>query len=180
MNFVKSASLTLISLALLGACRVETPDGRVPQKYISEASKFEGTYSGNFEGQPAQFSLSIANDGTAAFDYSDSDGDIVGRGCDSSVGSLTALWATSKKVGGADFALHTDCNVEGKNVLIDFNKNGKVVLRIVKDSYTRRRQVCDGGQTICQPGGHCTTTPPRCHMEEVTYYNYLEGRFTKH
>lgn len=179
MKSFKSIGLAVLSLLSVGACRVDTPDGKVPPKYISEAQKYEGTYSGSFEGQNAHFTLQVADDGTATFLYRDADGDLIGPGCDSRIGALTALWATSKKVGGAGFALDTTCNILGKTVAVDFKKNGKVDLSVVRDSYTVHRRVCNGGGTVCNPSGNCWVSPPQCHDEETVVYRYLNGEFQK-
>jgi len=178
MKFFQVALMSFGFLSL-GACRVDTPDGKVPTKYINQAQEKAGTYQGSFEGRPARFVLRVGNDGTATLDFFNQFGDIVGQNCGSDIGQMSAVWATNKKVGGAAFELATACRVLGRHVSVDFDRNGKAQLSIVKDSHTQRRRVCDGGETICRPNGDCFVTPPRCSWEETTYYSYLQGNFSK-
>ena len=163
---------------VLNACRVDLVDGKIPAKYISVAQEKAGHYAGTFEGKPAELILNINNDGSAELNFDNDNGDIVGADCKSVIGDLNALWASSKKAGGASFKLQTACKVLGKTVDLDFNKNEKLSVRVVKDSYQTVEQNCHSTER-CDSKGECRSGPEVCIPRTVTNYTYFSGKFQK-
>jgi hypothetical protein len=176
MNRLNVLILTIGTLFASG-CEVETPDGKVPAKFITQAQEKTGVYVGNFEDRPARFELRISSEGLASLSFSNSVGDIVGATCNSRVGQMNAIWGSDSKVGGASFNLSTQCVILGKQVDLDFDRNGKAQLRVLKSSHVSRRRTCSPSRRVCRPNGGCTTTPGHCSWESVTHYNYLQGNF---
>ena len=173
MNLVKLMVLVATGL-FLSACRVQLIDGKIPAKYISLAQEKSGHYSGTFEGKASELNLIVNNDGSAVLNIDNGQGDILGADCKSVIGELNGIWASSKKVGGASFKFQTQCNVLGKTVNLDFNKNEKLLVTIIKDSYETTGQSCTGGGVDSEgyPVDYCTTTT-------YTNYTYFSGKFKK-
>jgi hypothetical protein len=178
MKLVKLLALIITGLSL-SACRVDLVDGKIPAKYVSIAQKKAGHYKGTFEGKSADVNLIVNNDGSAEVNFNNANGDIVGPGCKSIIGKINAIWATNKKVGGASFNLETQCKILGKAVSLDFNKDEKLEVSVIKSSFEVTTQKCSGGGQICDSNGNCRTLPETCFPQTNTYYNYLSGKFQK-
>ena len=163
----------------ISACRLDLVDGKIPEKYVSLAEQKAGQYIGTFEGKSAEVNLVVNNDGSAEVIFNNANGDIVGPGCNSKIGKINAIWASNRKVGGASFDLETQCNILGKSVILDFNKNDKLSVSIVKSSYEMTSQNCSGGGDVCDSNGNCRSLPEICSTDTNTYYNYLGGKFQK-
>ena len=172
--------LALIATCLtLNACRVNLVDGKIPTKYVSLAQEKAGHYTGTFEGKAAELTLVVNNDGSADVNFNNANGDIIGTDCKSVIGDLNGLWATNKKVGGASFKLQTQCKILGKTVDLDFDRNEKLVVRVIRDSYEITSESCSGGMDTCDAKGNCTTSPTICFPETTTEYTYFSGKFQK-
>lgn len=132
---MKLYSFLFLVLAFAVGCKeISTSDGRIPQEYIEMAKPYMGNYVGQFEKVPTQLSLSM--DGTGYVQLS-VDGDLLGAGCDSKIGSLKTVSVSgtkaNPKVERVEFNFDSSkCPVLGKELVLEFSPAG-VNARILKN-----------------------------------------------
>lgn len=84
-------SVLLLAFVLAG-CQEEVKfeDGRIPEKYLPEVSRFLGNYRGEFDGQPGTLSIRLTGNYVDLAFRGDWGYDIL-RGCEASVGRILAI-----------------------------------------------------------------------------------------
>ena len=81
---------------LLTSCKyVKIKEGRIPERYLSIAKKYEGSYPGEFQGRQGTLKVELHGTKAVLTFINGSDNDLLGSECNSSIGDLTYL-----KLGG--------------------------------------------------------------------------------
>lgn len=174
-------AFVLIALSVFSlACeRIPSTDGTVPAEYLEVARKYEGSYSGKFEGVKGTLTLKLEeNRPVVSFVAVNGGSDILGGNCDATISELKAIIPEKNnnevRVDEAEFAFSAGrCNVAGDILVMDFKHNGntpnKVSLSMLAGYETYWR-------TVCYPDGHGRQ---HCHREHETVPVYYEGSFRK-
>lgn len=174
--FGMSALIVAMGLA---ACEVSIKDGKVPDKYLTAAKEYAGTFRGEFEGLQSNLTLSLANDGTAALTIVDLYGNKnFIKGCSSQIGTLryADVDKNDQQLKSAKFKFSTSCPIEGRLVELYFNSKNDVSVSIVKETQIQT----DYGPDNCYYAGPytgpiCTPTT----TTKVVPYSWLSGRFSR-
>lgn len=173
---MKLTIVSLISLLLLTACEVATPDGDIPAQYVALAQDYTGVYQGKFEKTEGTLDLRIDsyNRPILKFTAIDGNSDIIGKDCQSVIGDLVSVYPRKKKgkvwLASATFAFNPSrCrSIEGRSITVAFShKEGQPVAltaSIVK--YSREWESCSGSGEDRSCSSH-------------TDYTYLSGKFSK-
>lgn len=170
---------SIMTLALMGCKTIEISNGNVPNEYLAQAKKLEGTYDGSFFGKRG--SLEVSFEGShAVLKYHDEDqSDLLGRGCNSVINDL--MWIRGKEKHGetvlteAGFALDAaNCRfqVQGHEVVLSFSKNYEQInVSVLEENRFERTCHWEGGDPRFGGGREY------CDVKQVPYYRY--GKFIK-
>lgn len=179
---MKRMSLAIAALlAVVGCKQIEFKDGEVPENYLAEAKKLEGTYSGSFSGDPydltvefegnkPRLSVIAKNENGCRFDFGNILAADVSEGSDNTV--------TIKRV---YFELNSEScfRAEGRVFEIDISeKDGHVRF----DTYLLAREYYE---RVCRwendPYPPAPGYPPgsRYVCRDELRREYLNGRFTR-
>lgn len=80
-----------VALVLTGCKEIQIQEGRIPGEYLTTAARYMGSYSGQFNGTPAEISLGLEGD-VVKVQYVDARGsDILAPQCESSIGHLKSI-----------------------------------------------------------------------------------------
>ncbi|UYL10129.1 hypothetical protein B9G69_005995 [Bdellovibrio sp. SKB1291214] len=180
MKMVKFFVAALALTAVAGCKTVEIKDGRIPNAYLSKAKKYEGIYSGQFNGVYGELILSFEGNKPVLRYRNEMGTDILNNNCQSSFGNLRTVYITGKKSNPQVDAVEFDFDrgrcalmVQGRKMYVDFKeKNGEVKLKVQVLREMRQRRECQW-----YPGDH--HRPP---IEQCTWVQdaiYLYGTFTR-
>lgn len=184
--------LPVTLLGFIGCKSVKIKDGRVPQQYLSEAKKLEGTYRGQFNGVPGTLTVKFQGS-KPVVTYKNSRGtDILNNNCGSRIGNLFKVTMKGTKenpeISKALFAFDPGgCSlmVQGRELALSF-KNTKDGMR-VKVSLLSDYDNYYGSCRYYGPGygypGYGYPYPgypyyPGCDYWD-SYSTYLYGSFTR-
>jgi hypothetical protein len=142
-------------------------DGKIPQKYLSQAQTFMGHYTGKMRKTPAQIVLSIDDENYVHFSYNDEiTHDLLGASCDSQVGALTSFQAKNGSLDHATFSFSGGkCEIPGNELSIAFLDNSQMSVEIQVG--WEEKQIC---QTDPERGSSCST---------IQQPLYRRGKFNK-
>ncbi|QLY25909.1 hypothetical protein [Bdellovibrio sp. KM01] len=180
MNFIKALIAGLMLFAAVGCKTVEIKDGRVPNAYLSKAKKYEGVYSGQFNGVYGELILSFEGNKPILKYRNEMGTDILNNNCQSSFGNLRTVYITGKKSNPQVDAVEFDFDrgrcalmVQGRKAYVDFKeKNGNVKLQMQILREMRQRRECRW-----YPGDNHRPPYEDCHYVQDPVYIY--GTFTR-
>jgi hypothetical protein len=178
---MKALLLTFIFILTLGCERVTTKDGTIPAEYMAIAQKYAGEYHGQFEGQNGTMTLALeGNRPVLSFRSSDGSTDLLGLGCNSTIGAIAAINPEKHndvvRVDSAEFAITSgsaDCPLLEKNLLLDFKHDGDLPVKFEINVLSRYEQ---DWQTFCYPDG---SGGQHCHQEPWNIPVYYSGTFKR-
>jgi len=171
----------LFVLSIFGCKNVDIENGMIPDEYLGEASKFVGSYDGNFKGQAGTITVALHGNHMALTFAGANGGNDLLPGCRSVIGDLTQITVSEKSNGNyelkrATFAFDPNlCSeqVQGRHLYLDIKvKNEFVRLSASVLDYTQMERRCryeppsypgGGGRRVC---------------DWVRRYHYLQGRFS--
>lgn len=171
------SALLVATLALVGCRSVEISNGEVPNEYLSEAKKLEGTYTGTFNKVPGTLRVSFEGQKPVLTFNGQQGSDLLSSACQSEIGLLKRARIADGQLKTVIFAFNPNrcTSVEGRELVIDLKeKNGQVRmdLSLLKETSWERRCSFSGGNPA-------NGIPPQeiCSTEQVSkFYN---GRFTR-
>ncbi|WP_413583389.1 hypothetical protein [Bdellovibrio sp. HCB288] len=166
MTFAKVLVASLVLFAAVGCKTVEIKDGRVPNAYLSKAKKYEGIYSGRFNGVAGELILNFEGNKPVMSFRNEMGTDILNNNCQSYFGNLKTVHITGKKSNPKVDAIEFEFNsgrcslmVQGRRMYIDFKeKNGATTLKVSVLREMRQRRDCRWypGDNHRPPYEHCT------------------------
>lgn len=177
---MKKILLALGAVLALASCKqVEFKNGEIPDEYLSEAKKLEGTYMGSFAGLPYDLEIQFeGNKPRIAFRSPD------GNGCRFAFGDVLAADVSGSKddytIKRVYFELQSEScyRAEGKTIQLDLSeKDGRVRMDayILQEEHWER--VCHWEYPPGRPGYPPPPAQYVCHDELMK--SYLNGRFIK-
>jgi hypothetical protein len=177
---VKFFVAALALMAVAGCKTVEIKDGRIPNAYLSKAKKYEGVYSGQFNGVAGELILSFEGNKPVLSFRNEYGRDILNNNCESVIGNLKTVYIVGKKsnpqVDAVEFNFSPGrCALlaQGRRLSVDFKeKNGNVQLKVSLLREMRQRRDCQW-----YPGDH--HRPPVEHCTWVQDPVYMYGKFTR-
>ncbi len=182
MKLAQIISVVAMAAALSACKNVDTPDGKIPAEYIGTAKTLEGHYLGQFDHMPSELSFEVDGD-LAVLTYTDIFGhDLLGKGCDSSIGKLKSVTLsdeTPPTIESATFELNAGhCAFLSSTIDVNVSVHGTDT-QLDLSAIRSASQFYVPGQPVCHDDGHghvfCSETPG--HYE--THYNYANGSFKK-
>lgn len=151
----KSHLLRLIlvssSLFALNACRVDTPDGKIPEDYIAQAKQMVGNYRGQMQGGQAG-ALTFRLDGTRVI-VKMTGGRLLGADCSSDIGSLRSVEVSGNTVSEAIFDLNgADC-IQGSSIALRVSSDLRSIhASVLRESHTEESCPSQYEINSCQRG----------------------------
>ncbi|MES3037225.1 MAG: hypothetical protein V4736_04890 [Bdellovibrionota bacterium] len=168
---MKKILIAIAAIALFAGCEGSVKDGKIPAKYISVAQKYNGTYSGQFEGQSMDLNLNVDSLGYVLVTFKNALGaNSLLSDCQAQVGKLKSFSASEKenRVKSATFKFTAKgCDIDGREAYFTFPKSGGIEVAIVEREHTVTTQTCHHDQY----GGYCIPDT------QVYVDSWLEGFF---
>lgn len=173
--------LLAASLLMLAGCdEIETPDGAIPQEFISAAAPLQGTYMGSFQGVPTNLTLQLQGNKPVVVVANNNGNDLIGSKCSSKVGQLHHIRGEKISEGvyrldNATFVFDAgNCFMQGRQLSLNFDKTQTKIraeiLHHVENAGCGPVSMLHTPPYIPPP-----TQPPHCTPTNV----YWTGAFTK-
>lgn len=166
---MKRLLLSVVALLALASCKtVKFENGEVPSQYLSQAKKLEGVYQGSFQGLRGKLVISFEGNRPYVRMTDNAGRDLALPQCRANIHQLKWAYINNKKqVKSVGFYFHPgSCFVEGRELVLDFNKDYNVISASILD-----RRVVDR---------HCRweVHDPRRGPQEICEYVYRDIYFT--
>lgn len=171
---MKRLLLSAVALLALASCKtVKFEDGEVPSQYLAQAKKLEGVYQGSFQGLRGKMIVSFEGNRPYVRMVDTAGGDLVLPHCRANIHQLKWAYINNKKqVKSVGFYFHPgSCFVEGRELVLDFNKDYNVITASVLD-----RRLVD---RRCRWEVYDPRRGPQEVCEYVTRDIYLTGKFSR-
>lgn len=178
---LRQLATALIAVGTLAACNeIDIPNGRIPAEHKAMAEKYLGTYSGEFEGRNAQFTLSMDSENRVLMHFQDTRGnDLIAPNCGSIIGDLKQIRGDEKngqkilKFASFDFHSGSCVNVQGEmlELFFDHKRDGSIEMSGRLLDYVEHYEDCYWDVI---PGGGSRR---RCTLRVMNHY--LGGEFLK-
>lgn len=141
--------LAVSFLAISGCKVVKVENGQVPEEYMNEAKKLEGTYVGQFEGHEGEIQIRFNGNAPEVSFHGLRDDDLI-PGCGTSVGKLREITVKGNegdyRMGQAIFNFDKGVcrQFQGNTISLDFSKDQRKFSMnfLVRTEY---RQECNWG-----------------------------------
>ena len=157
---MKKLTLILVGFFALVSCKtVSIENGEVPYEYLGQAKKFEGVYSGSFEGVRGDLKVSFEGNKPVLTMKNVNGEDLFKPSCHSKINNLK--WVSidnDKNVDAVAFYFDPGlCFIDGREVVLSFaNDYQKIHVSVLEHRYTERRcrwEVSDprvGPREVCE------------------------------